>query len=204
MTPIHHFCFDVESLGVESTSVVLSAAIVKFDIDPKDLPKTVDLDSYYETLLTSALMVKFDVAEQTKKYKRTMEKETIDWWNKQGSLIKKASFTPSDYDDSVESGILKLRNYITMFGGAKNIIWVRGSLDQMCIDSLAKSAGLQPIAPYHSYRDIRTAIDLLADSPSINGYCELKYEFNKDLVHKHHPVHDVAYDSLMLTFMKTE
>jgi hypothetical protein len=148
-------------------------------------------------------MVKFDVNEQ-KNYRRTMKKDTIDWWNNQGSLIKKASFVPSDADEPISTCLLKLKSYITMHGGSKNIIWVRGSLDQMAIDSLAKAHGVDPIAPYHSYRDIRTAIDLLADSPSINGYCELKYPFNKDLVHKHHPVHDVAYDALMLTFMKTE
>ena len=68
------FCFDVETLGVESTSVILSYAIVYFDPDTRPS---------YQQLLDKTLFVKLDAKDQIKNYKRTVSKDTIDWWSKQ-------------------------------------------------------------------------------------------------------------------------
>ena len=49
------FIFDVETLGVESTAVVLSAALIHFD--PEKRPT-------YQDMLDNACFVKFSVKEQ--------------------------------------------------------------------------------------------------------------------------------------------
>jgi hypothetical protein len=180
--------FDVETLGVESTTVILSAAIIKFD--------PTNLDATYEDYLAEALFVKFDVQEQIKNYKRTIDKSTIEWWAKQHDYVRSVSFNPSEEDDvDALTGIQRIHEYI---GGDQGTFWARGSLDQMSIDSLCKASGAELIAPYHCWRDIRTALDCMCETTK-NGYCQLKVDFDsRSSVIKHHPVHDCAYDIMML------
>jgi hypothetical protein len=184
------YMFDVETLGVESTTVILSAAIIKFD--PTDT--TLSYDDY----ISEALFVKFDVQEQVNKYKRTIDKSTIEWWSKQHDYVRKVSFHPSEEDDlTAIEGIKRIADYIdTPYN--ENTMWSRGSLDQMSIDSLCKVSGQELIAPYNNWRDIRTALDCLTET-SKNGYCDLKIPFDRGShVIKHHPTHDCAYDIMML------
>lgn len=183
------FMFDVETLGVESTTVVLSAAIIKFD--PTDLSKS------YDDYLQDALFVKFDVKEQVELYNRTIDKSTIEWWSKQHDYVRKVSFVPSKEDVPTITGLNLIKNYIGDLSQTSTF-WSRGSLDQMSIDSLCKSANQELIAPYNCWRDIRTALDCLC-STTKNGYCKLKIKFDVGSnVIKHHPVHDCAYDIMQL------
>lgn len=197
-----NFSLDVETAGTESTSVILSAAVVVFDLEPKNLPKKPDLNAYYDTLISSALFVKFDAMEQYKTYGRLLDKETLKWWDKQGSLVKDLALKPSKIDVPATHGLMLIRDYIMRNGDSKNIIWIRGSLDQLALDSLAKSIGQDILAPFWAYRDTRTAIDCLAENPDKNGYCNTRFPFDRDKVIKHIPTHDAAYDALMLTFME--
>lgn len=185
------FMFDIETLGIESTTVVLSAGIIYFDPE-------VDTDLSYLDFVKRGLMVKFDSKDQITRLNRTITKSTIDWWNKQGEYQRKSSMDfDKDHDLAAEDGIKELRKYINYHNkdGDKMIIWARGSLDQMAIDSLALAAGTEPIADFNKWRDVRTAVDLMTGST--NGYCEVD-GITKDEVIKHHPVHDCAYDILML------
>lgn len=187
------YMFDVETLGVESTCVILSAAIIKFD--PTDLTKT------YDDYISEALFVKFSVEEQISKYKRTIDKDTIAWWSDQHDYVRKVSFIPKDDDLTAVEGIDRLVDYIGNIP-RETTFWARGSLDQMSIDSLCKAAGKDLIAPYNVWRDIRTALDCLTTT-SKNGYCDLNIPFDKGSnVIKHHPVHDCAYDIMMLVYGK--
>ena len=54
-------CFDIETLGTESNSVVLSAAIVYVDLNANHT---------WESLYNKSEFVKFSVEEQIKKYKK--------------------------------------------------------------------------------------------------------------------------------------
>lgn len=187
------YMFDVETLGVESTTVILSAAIIEFD--PSDTTLT------YNDYISEALFVKFDVQEQVNKYKRTIDKSTIEWWSQQHDYVRKISFLPNkELDLPAIEGINLLREYI---GDPKNAtFWARGSLDQMSIDSLCKATGQDLLAPYNCWRDIRTALDCLTET-SKNGYCDLKIPFDKGSnVIKHHPTHDCAYDIMQLVHGK--
>ena len=187
------FMFDIETLGVESTAVVLSAAIICFDPEK-------DSDISFRELVERGLLVKFDAKDQVKRLDRTMTKSTLDWWGKQGDYQQKLSFVPDTKRDIVaEDGLQAIRKYINQYHRGADpqtmTIWARGSLDQMAIDSLALKAGVEPIAPFNRWRDVRTAVDLMTDSK--NGYCTVR-DLNRDEVAKHDPVHDCALDILML------
>lgn len=189
-------CFDVETLGAESNSVILSAAIVYMNPAEKNT---------WESLYENTLFVKFNVKEQVKQYNRVTEKDTITWWNKQCDLAKKQSFFPSEKDLPAKEAIACIRNYIAANCDPKTtLIWTRGSLDQMVIDSLCKATGDEPIMQYSNYRDMRTYVDLAATN-STRGYCAINPEtypgtWDRNVVVKHNPIDDIVLDALMLLY----
>ena len=187
------FIFDVETLSVESTGVVLSAAIIQFN--PEDLPS-------YQQLLDNACFVKFNSRDQIKRLNRSVDKGTLDWWDKQHSYLKEVSLNPLASDVTAEVGLQLIKDYMAKFPKAKQqTMWARGSLDQMVIDSLAKSVDVEAITNYNVWRDVRTAVDLLYGTT--NGYAEVDHkEFNRASVIKHQPVHDCALDAMMLLYGK--
>lgn len=181
--------FDIETLDTESTAVVLSAAILFFEQGDD-----------YETLLEKTLFVKFDSKIQTQKYNRTISKDTLEWWGKIHPAIRKKSFDPSPQDLHPADAIEELKDYIRKHGDA--LIWARGSLDQMVIDSLTLKLGFDRIMPYNKWRDVRTGVECLCTT-AYNGYCEVDHPtFAKHNVIKHDPIHDCAYDAMMLLYGK--
>jgi hypothetical protein len=187
------FAFDIETLGAESTSVILSYAIVYFDPDTKPT---------YQQLLDKTLFVKLDAKDQIKNYKRTICKDTLEWWSKQHEYIQGISLTPKPDDVSAVGAFRMLSEYIRRVPNAENqTFWQRGSLDQVVLDSLCRALYEEPIVRYSNWRDVRTAIDILYGST--NGYVEIDHpEFNKDLVLKHHPSHDICLDVMQLLYGK--
>jgi hypothetical protein len=187
------FMFDVETLGVESTCVILSAALIHFD--PEKRPT-------YQDLLDTACFVKFDVTEQLH-LGRTSSKGTLDWWKGQHEYVRKVSLDPSREDLTVEEGLNAFYNYMSKFANVdKQTMWARGSLDQMAIDSLAVRVDMQEITGYNVWRDVRTAIDILYGTT--NGYVDVDHPlFKRHEVIKHHPVHDCALDAMQLMYGKT-
>jgi len=181
------YIFDIETLDAESTAVVLSAALVY-----------VNEGDDYDTIVNNSLFVKFDSKLQASKYNRSIDKGTLEWWSKIHPAIRAASFDPTPEDLTPEEGINVLREYIRKHGVAT--AWSRGSFDQMIIDSLCKKVGEDLLFPYNNWRDVRTAVDCLC-STSKNGYCEVNHPtFKRHNVIKHHPVHDCAYDGMMLLY----
>lgn len=187
------FVFDVETLGVESTTVVLSAAIIYFD--PSENPS-------YQDLLDNALFVKFDSKDQVKRLARTVDVGTLEWWQNQHPYVRSVSLEPTSSDVTAEQGIIQLHEYMNKIPNSKKMtMWTRGSLDQMAIDSLCKKVDMQLLTGYNMYRDVRTAIDCFTGTT--NGYCEIVYPgFERAAVIKHHPVHDCALDAMMLMYGK--
>lgn len=187
------FIFDVETLGVESNAVVLSAALIQFDVDKRPT---------YQDLLDNACFVKLNSKDQIARLNRSIDVSTLEWWENQHEYIKSVSLAPNSIDVLAEDAITILHNYMNKFPDAKKqTMWARGSMDQMVIDSLAKKLDMQPITEYNMWRDIRTAVDLLTGSS--NGYCDVDHPlFNRASVIKHHPVHDCALDAMMLMYGK--
>jgi hypothetical protein len=183
-----NYMFDIETLGIDSTCVILSAAIIHFEQEEE-----LDMDMLRER----ALFVKFNIQEQVEELKRSTTKSTIDWWKEQPEYARKKSLPAKASDVDTVDGIEKLRAYINKHqpDPKKITIWARGSLDQMAIDSLARAAGLEHIAPYYVWRDVRTAVDIVYGST--NGYCKVP-SVPRDTVLKHDPVDDCALDIMML------
>ena len=188
------FMFDVETLDTESTTVILSAALCYFDVTKKPS---------FEQLVENSVFVKFDVDEQ-REMGRTMSKDTMKWWKDQTYLAKQKSFVPSDDDVTARLGIEIFHRYIEKYDPDHQCqFWARGSLDQMSIDSLARQLGMDVIAPYWAWRDVRTAVDCLCGSN--NGYTDVDFPgFMRDNVIKHDPVHDCALDAMMLMYGKEQ
>ena len=183
------FCFDVETLSPDQDAIVLSAAILWFDEQKK---------YSYNELLEKVCYVKFDAKEQKEIYDRKADKETLKWWNSQCDIVKKVSLIPSKEDLSLEAGMNIIKRYINQYKKSKTeTVWTRGSLDQFVIDSVCKSSlKTELLFNYAQYMDMRTAINLLKDTAS-RGYCTIE-NFDKNIVYKHDPRHDVAYDVFML------
>lgn len=185
--------FDVETLGVDSNAVILSAALIHFD--PMEKPD-------YQKLLDDAIFVKFKSRDQIERLKRSYDTSTIEWWKNQHHYVRQVSLDPSGDDLTLEEGITKLHNYMNKFPNSrKETMWARGSLDQIVIDHAAGKLDLQTITDYNKWRDVRTAVDILYGTT--NGYCEVEHPtFNRAAVIKHHPVHDCALDAMMLMYGK--
>ena len=185
------FCFDIETLDLESTAVVLSAAIVYFD------PKK---ETSYQELLDRTLFVKFNVSDQIQRLHRTIGKSTAEWWESKPEYIKKVSLYVSNADVVVEDGYDIIMSYINSYQGT-HTFWARGNMDDVVFTSLLNKVDKPPIAQYNMWRDVRTAIDIIYGTT--NGYCDVTHpDFNRDLVLKHHPAHDVCLDVMMLLYGK--
>lgn len=186
------FMFDIETLDAESTAVVLSASIIHFDLGEQYT---------YEQLLEKALFVKFDAQAQVQ-LGRSVDRGTLDWWAGQHDYVKKTSLAVTGADMKPIDGINSIKEYIAKFPEKDQTFWSRGSLDQMCIDSLCKSVKQDLITPYFVWRDVRTAVDLLCETGK-GGYADIVHPtFQRHNVIKHHPTHDCALDIMMLIYGK--
>lgn len=186
---MNHFVLDVETLSVESTAIVLSCAIIHFDFE-KDATVT------YDELVERALYVKFKLKEQHDLGRTTLG-STIEWWMKQGSAIRDLCFKPSPKDVGATEGMIQIENYVQEHGTKSSMIWARGSLDQMALDSLSRTIGRNTIVPYNMWMDIRTAIRLTKETSDQRGYCDIP-GFDHSTVDKHNPIADCALDILQL------
>ena len=92
--------FDIETLGVESTTVILSAAIIHFN--PEDKPS-------YDDLLNKALCVKFDSRDQVTRLKRTVDKNTIKWWGEQSEYVRNLALPLRKVLNSYLSTLISIR-----------------------------------------------------------------------------------------------
>lgn len=185
------YVLDVETLGIESTAVVLSLAIIAFDFDE---------DLTYQDYLDRALFIKFNGEEQIKTLKRTITPSSLEWWKTQDEHVRALSLLPDPSRDvSAKEGIDRLEAYLKEHKNGKHYAWARGGLDQVTLDSLTRAVrGIEadPLIAYNNWLDVRTAIALTKESAG-GGYCQIP-DFNREVVVKHDPVHDCAYDIMML------
>jgi hypothetical protein len=193
------FIFDVETLDNKSNSVILSMACIHFDdseSDANDLPKQ------YRKFLDSAFFVKFDANDQVKRFGRSISKSTVDWWAKQCDHAKIKSFIPNSTDVKIEDGIKQMKIWANKFNDGKAWVWARGGLDQMVLDSFEETLDFEPTFHFSRWRDVRTAVDFLTGST--NGYCNIPKFDSHAYVVKHDPIHDCAYDVMMLLYGKNK
>jgi len=185
------FCFDVETLGKKSDSVILSIAAIYFNPDEKPSPQQMRDDAFY---------AKFDVKDQHKRLKRSINKPTMDWWAKQCDNVRKVSFVPNEIDCRFEDGYEAMRKWAESKNDPKCWVWARGNLDQLVLDDIEEQCGLEPIWFFNRWRDVRTAVDFLYNTQ--NGYCDVEYPgFDaRNDISKHNPVDDCLLDAMQLMY----
>jgi hypothetical protein len=190
------FVFDVETLGKESNSVILSMAAIYFN--PDEQPE-------HTKLFDEAFFVKFDVADQMSRLDRKVGKSTMQWWAKQCENVRVKSFKPNpDIDVKFEDGYEAMRQWAATKNDNKCYVWARGNLDQLVLDSFEEQLGLTPIWDFARWRDVRTAVDFLYGTTK--GYVKVDTPpwmeiFDKDLhITKHNPIDDCVLDAMMLMY----
>jgi hypothetical protein len=191
------FIFDVETLGKESNSVILSMAAIYFESDK---------EPSHTQLRDSAFFVKFDVQDQIKRLNRKVGKTTIEWWSKQCENVRNKSFKPRADDITFEIGYEAMRQWANTKNDSKCWVWARGNLDQLVLDSMEEQLELKPIWPFSRWRDVRTAVDFLYGTT--NGYVEVDTPawveaFDSKLhITKHNPIDDCVFDAMQLMYGK--
>jgi hypothetical protein len=185
--------FDVETLGKESNSVILSMAAIYFKPEDKPTP---------QELRDSAFFVKFDAKDQIKRLNRKVGRTTMEWWAKQCENVRKKSFNPSPEDVRFEDGYEAMRAWAKSKNDPKCWVWARGNLDQLVLDSMEEQLGLDAIWKFERWRDVRTAIDFLYETN--RGYCDVDYPgFDPSLhITKHNPIDDCVFDVMMMVYGK--
>ena len=167
---------DLETLGTAPGAVILTAAIVAFDV--RGSPPKLENTFYMHVDLQSCLRVGL-----------TVEAGTLQWWLKQGDEARREAF---DHEPrySIEQTLFKLVDFIR--ARAENIgtarIWSHGAgFDVVLVEEAFRRCGTgAPPWKYSNIRDTRTIYEL-AGIRSARTRPEVS----------HHAVHDAiaqAYD----------
>ncbi len=194
------FFLDIETISTKANAAILSVGCVYVDASK---PTTT-----YEEILSKSIYIKFEVKDQVDRLHRHVEKRTVDWWMKQAPMVRDFAMKPTSRDVKVEIGLGILGTWINETRVSRNEqCWIRGFMDSTTLEDLTSQLELPSVFPYNSYRDVRTAIDLLYPHTT-SGYVEVDparcVGFDVSKVIKHHPVHDSAYDAAMLIYGKQE
>lgn len=194
------FVFDFETMGQDPDAVVLSCALTFFDDEMKSFQDYVNQTYYW----------KFEIEHQIQQYKRDINSQTLEWWDKQDPEVKKAQFEPTDEDISLVDFIVDLKMaMVENEANNKTLGYVRGqSFDfpilthitkQVMgeIDSFKINPAFFPI-PFWNQRDIRSYIAGLLMSPESTKFPVPKGVL--DGFEHHNPIHDNARAIMMIQF----
>lgn len=193
------YVYDIETLATNETAVVLSMGVIYVDqYEPRS----------WESLLSNCLFIKLDSKLQVKELGRRVDASTLGWWNKQIKFVRDLSMQPSTEDLNPKEAFRRLRKFVyDRTGQSKIPCYTRGFMDVIVSDHLASQVEETMPWHYNSYRDVRTAIDILYPN-SEDGYVDVDpkrcYNFDISKVLKHDPTMDVSYDAAMILFGKTE
>ena len=115
----HLSVIDTETLGIGSSSCILSIGVTLSTYENKDIS--------FQELMSSGMYLKFDIAEQ-RKHNRTVNDETCKWWFTQPEESRKV-LRKSDQDVSIYSLYDKLNKFYSDRGiDIKNVdIYERSS-----------------------------------------------------------------------------
>ena len=196
--------FDYETLGTKESAVVLSMGMAVFK-EEWVTPLLNDFTAatcqeYFNIMIKEGLYMKFNAAEQIKKYHRTVDQSTIAWWKTQGdsaSIVMK----PSAEDISIS----EMEGRIAEWRGErkKGVFFTRGMIDSRWYEDIMNSnfkSGDNPFTneiPWPKCRDVRTTIDeLLQEDGKGSLPNTLKYLVDFPNFIKHNALHDSAIDCL--------
>lgn len=181
--------YDFETLGVDpdTNPVILAIGVLEFDFDETVAPNP----PTYMDYVNRAHFVKFNVVEQVKKYKRTINPETLQFWKEQGETAK-FILDPSPDDVSIDTmpDVWKRLKY-EPFEYKK--VYTRGNtFDPAMLKTLP---GGDPFN-WWTIRDTRSYIDGMTVGEDL-GDKFMPPNCEQQFVH-HHPAHDVALDVMRI------
>ena len=143
-----HGMIDLETLGTAQNTVVLSLGAVKFNPFNSEDP-------------THALYIKPDVDEQTATLNRTVDDDTLRWWNNQPESIRDEALSENDRISC--SDFIK---QINRFCVGVDVLWCQGPLfDYAILEDFYRN--MQQPCPWHYWqiRDSRTLFALMPKDP---------------------------------------
>jgi hypothetical protein len=185
--------YDFETLGQDQqNSVVISFAMLSFSENRfTEEPYT------YDELVSSCKYIKFDVEDQVNNFGRTINKETVEWWNSQGAEAKK-QIRPSVEDVSIHALYEFIINNCECPKIKKS--YTRGNtFDPMFLQYLMIQTGHQDPFHWRTVRDTRSMIEGMSFGMKLdNGFTpgDLASKFVK-----HDPCHDVAMDVMRMQLL---
>jgi len=144
-----HGMIDLETLGVEPDSVVMTLGAIKFDPFSDSEPH-------------SPLYVRGDVEEQTEQFTRTIDDNTLAWWSKQPEEIQAEAFGEHADRTLVQEMLRALNKWCV----GLDYIWCQGpTFDFVILQHLYKQA--EKPAPWHYWqiRDSRTLFAMMPKDP---------------------------------------
>lgn len=177
--------YDYETLSLNRVKgAVLALAAIPFDED-----RFTENPYSWEELLQISRIIKFDVTDQVKRYKRVIDKSTLEWWNSQGAEAQKL-LKPSIDDRPID-------DLYDFFNEVKpnpiHRVYTRGNtFDPIFTDYLLEDIGKPDIIKYNLIRDTRSLFEGMAYGTTIKQ--DFIPEECKDKFIAHDPVHDIAMD----------
>src|SRR3990167_175232 len=135
---------DLETMGVESNSVICSIGAVKFDITKPE--ETATIDEFYCTI----------DAKDCHQHGLVFSQTTIDWWKKQDPAVLQA--LRKDNVTLIEG----LSRFSSWFGGKSLPTWGNGAgFDNVILENAYKAVGMKrPWLPWDDrcYRTVKNLI----------------------------------------------
>ena len=181
--------FDFETLSQEQTNgVVLSMAMLNF----AESRFVSDIAYTFDELVENTHTIKFNVEEQVKKYKRQINKDTLDWWSQQGDLAKK-QLKPSKDDVSID----QLYNFFIVNKSANvKKVYTRGNtFDPIFLEYIMRQIHKPMPYDWWEVRDTRSLIE------GLSWGTDLKNSFIPEGCENfiaHDPKQDIAMDVMRL------
>ena len=143
-----HGMIDLETLGVEPDSVVITLGAMKFDPTTNAEPH-------------APLYLRLDIEEQSEKYKRSIDDNTLEWWGKQKKEIREEAF--GDHERTSMDSMTKQLNKWCV---GLDYLWCQGLLfDYAILQNLYKNIGKPTPWNYWQIRDSRTLFALMPSDP---------------------------------------
>lgn len=179
--------FDTETLDIKPTSVILSAGLVCFDSGE---------DYTFDDLVDLGVNLKFDVRTQ-KAAGRTISKDTVAWWRKQGPNAQKV-ILPSDMDIRYDDMCYAIDSYVNEAGfNRKNgLAYCRGpDFDFSLMKDLYWQQEKDIFAFFNCVRDVRTVLAVMLGNKL--KLFEKSFEVPKNFV-PHNSLHDCCVDVLKI------
>ena len=176
--------FDLETLDIQSSGVILSLGVVLFDISHSNT---------FEELVTQGFNIYFDQTEQTAKG-RTVSTDTLNWWQQQGEDAAECLNNPNQVPcGNLHLYLNRLYQALGVQPNPKVTRWFsRGSFDEKFLDSFCQDFNMDTPYKFWTWRCARSFLDGIG-----LGSRNEKLEKPVSMV-PHNSHHDAAFEAYML------